>query len=497
MRRGRSQALAVALLVAMTSPLMAEKKIPIPSPRPARISESQDGQTQTETKRPTGARITLADAVFLGLRNNRSIRSAHIERIAEKFDLRVAENGFRPHWSISGEFARQSVGDVTSTALDVSPGVTLATKTGAVFDFAWNNAARITEGGRSWSSTAEIGVEQPLLRGAGATIATAPLEQARLGEAISRLRLKATVAETIATIIFAHRELFLAQEEETLAKTAVERSKALLAVNRALIAAGRMAAMEAVQTEADLEGQRLRVLQAKQQIEANRLALLNLLGLDLDARIEAVEAMSLKRIKTDPERLVATALALRPDYQGQLNVIEQNRLGLTVARNEQLWDIALFARGRLGREFETGGSSRTVSDVVGGLRFTFPIDDVARQQLLVDADATHRNSELQLEEIRAGVDMQIRSSAAEVDLLWQQIDIARRSRDLAAKAVDIERTRLNVGRSTTFQVRSLEDQLRGADNALLAARVGYLNALTRLDLQMGTTLETWKIDLRD
>ena len=34
--------------------------------------------------------LSLADAVFLGLRGNRTIRSAYFERVAQKYDLRVA-----------------------------------------------------------------------------------------------------------------------------------------------------------------------------------------------------------------------------------------------------------------------------------------------------------------------------------------------------------------------------------------------------------------------
>ena len=40
--------------------------------------------------------LTLGDAVFLGLRDNRAIRSAYLERIAQKFDLRVAADAFNP-----------------------------------------------------------------------------------------------------------------------------------------------------------------------------------------------------------------------------------------------------------------------------------------------------------------------------------------------------------------------------------------------------------------
>jgi len=487
---------ALLCVSAITCCAAAETNIPIPSPRPDFIPQTVTQQQLTQRTRLEGAQMTLADAVFLGLRNNRSIKSAYIDRVAQKFDLRVAEDRFSPQFSVSGEIARQRIGDVTSTTIDVSPGVSLQTKTGAIFDFGWGNSASLEDGGRTLTSAAEVSLEQPLLRGAGVEVNMAPVQQARLGEKINQLRLKATVAETIGNIIFAHRELLLAQEELTLAEDSVSRGEELLNINRALIASGRMAAMDSVQTEADLENQRLRVLQARQQIEATRLALLNLLGLDLGTKIVAKEVLALKWIDANLDRLIPLALSKRQDYQGQLHVVEQNRLGITVAKNEQLWDISLFARGRFGGEFASGTSTQPISDISGGLRFTFPINDLSRQQRLVQADTTYLGSELQLEEIRAGIETQIRGSAAEVRLLWQQLATAEKSRDLAAHAIDIEKVKLNAGRSTTFQIRSLEDNLRNAENQLLAARIGYLNALTRLDLQLGTTLETWRVDLK-
>ena len=48
--------------------------------------------------------LTLGDAVYLGLRNNRSIRSAYLQRIAQKFDLRVSEDLFNPKLLISGTY---------------------------------------------------------------------------------------------------------------------------------------------------------------------------------------------------------------------------------------------------------------------------------------------------------------------------------------------------------------------------------------------------------
>jgi outer membrane protein TolC len=84
-----------------------------------------------------------------------------------------------------------------------------------------------------------------------------------------------------------------------------------------------------------------------------------------------------------------------------------------------------------------------------------------------------------------------------IDIRWRQLELARRARGLAARAVEIEKEKLKVGRSANYQVRALENDLRSAENQQLGAVIGYLNALTLLDVQLGTTLDTWHIALRD
>ena len=51
--------------------------------------------------------------------------------------------------------------------------------------------------------------------------------------------------------------------------------------------------------------------------------------------------------------------------------------------------------------------------------------------------------------------------------------------------------------AVSLQVRSLESYLRAAEQQKLSAAINYLGALTILDLQLGTTLKTWHISLKD
>ena len=45
-------------------------------------------------------KITLADSVVLALKNNLDVRSAFLDRIVQRFSLKVAEYGFQPQSSL-------------------------------------------------------------------------------------------------------------------------------------------------------------------------------------------------------------------------------------------------------------------------------------------------------------------------------------------------------------------------------------------------------------
>lgn len=91
----------------------------------------------------------------------------------------------------------------------------------------------------------------------------------------------------------------------------------------------------------------------------------------------------------------------------------------------------------------------------------------------------------------------MRDSVQGVELSWRQFEATQRARALAARALDLTRQKLEAGRSSNFEVLSFQADLRAADTQALTATIAYLNALTSLDQQLGTTLDTWRIALND
>ncbi|POA52601.1 MULTISPECIES: TolC family protein [Pseudomonas] len=445
--------------------------------------------------------LTLGDAVYLGLRNNRSIRSTYLQRVAQKFDLRVAEDTFNPKLLITGSYRSSRSSSDAEQRARVTPTTSLLSEYGTRLSMAWTqDLSRADNAGRYRSDGLDLSIVQPLLRGAGWDVTTAPLRLARLTEQGNRLNLKATVAQTISTIITTYRELLRSQEQLAIAQDALKRATTLLEVNRALITAGRMAEFEIVQTEADIASQELGVEEARNQVDLNRLSLLRLLALDLSSRIRASEALQASKISIDQREALRLAQAQQPEYLATLLGSQQAELGLVMAKDQARWDVNLVAGANQTRNrFDTdtrNGSERNWNGYTG-VEISIPIGDLSTRQAEVRAQVNVENQEILLADARQVLERDVDNVVRDLGTRWRQYEIAQRASELSKRKLEIEREKLSAGRSSNFQVLSFESDLRNAENARLNALIAYLNAQTQLDLTLGMTLESWEIALND
>lgn len=352
---------AVTAGAQMVQPLPSPYSSPIPPPPSQPV--------------PGGAPITigLTEAVALGLRDNRTIKSAYLSRITQKFDLFVAGTRFRPRISIAADVATGRTGGVFSTTSNVSPQVTMLAPTGAFGGFSWTRNDRFQDGRRYTGETSSLTLTQPLLRGAGA-VNLAPIRRARLQERINQLGLQNTVSNVVSSIVFSYRALIQAQEQIRLAELALQRTKDLLATNRAMIEAGRMAAADIVQTESGVANQEVALLQAGQARASAQLALLQLLALDPRTNIVAGDGIDTDHVAIDLDKALELGRAARMDVLSSELAVEQSRISLSEAKNNRLWDLS--AKGSLSR-FQ--GNSALQSPLDGktdsrvGLTLSIPI----------------------------------------------------------------------------------------------------------------------------
>lgn len=445
------------------------------------------------------SRITLGEAIYLGLRNNRSIRSAYLQRVAQKFDLRVAEDRFKPTLVLKSSVRDAQSNDDRTRVAELAPTASLLGEYGTRLSLGW--ARQISSAERAPGlrrDGVDLAIIQPLLRGAGREVTTAPLRQAQLSEQAERLNLQASVSRTITEIITAYRDLLRSQAQLGIVEEALKRGHSLLAVNQALIKAGRMAEFDAVQTQADIAAQELGVEEAKNQLEGSRVALLQLLALDLSMPVQATEVLEATGLNIDRHDALRLAQVQQPEYLSTMLQGRQAELNLVLAKDQARWDLSLVAgASQVTEHYDNNMGSGRRWDRYTGVQLEIPLGDRSTRQAEVHARINLERQALDLEDARQALESQVTTVVRELGTLWRQYEIAGRAVELSYRKLEIEREKLAVGRSSNFQVISFEGDLRNAQSSRLDALIAYLNAQTRLELTLGMTLESWEIALND
>lgn len=434
--------------------------------------------------------LSLNDAVSLGMRNNRGIQSAYLQRVSQKFDLYVSEGKFFPKLTITSSHTNNATDGVKSRNTGLTATATMSLPTGAELT-ASSTKTRATG---SYASSTTLTLMQPLLRNGGIDAGMASVRTARLDEQANLLNLRATLSQTVVQIVYAYRELLRAQEQKNIAVAALKRSRELYEVNKALIEAGRMAEVEIIQTEAQVANQEVALEEASNQIDASRLALLNLLALEPSAAVVAShsEAATVKEVKL--QQALAVALESQPDYLVSALSLERAKINLDFAKNQRLWDVSVIA----GQTRSSGGGAAmtpTSNSSYAGLQLSIPLGDRTQEQAVVRASVEFKNQNLRNQEARQVLEQRIRDVVRNVQTRWRQFELSKKAKELTVQKLDVEHEKLKVGRSSNFQILSFEGDLRNAENAQLNAQIAYLNALTDLDDKMGKTLDAWRIPM--
>lgn len=480
-------AVGLGLAMASTGVRALTPPAPVPSPPAAPL--------------PSGppVKLSLADAVAIGLRDNRSIKSAYLERAVQKFDLFIAETRFVPRARIvAGVQERRTDGGADIRDASIVADGSWLLPTGAIVDFSWARAERLSSATPDRTQISSVAISQPLLRGGGLEVNLAPVRIARMREQMNRLGLETSVSGAVTSIIYAYRALLGAQEQVRLAEMSLTRTRELLETNRLLIEAGRMAASDIVQTESGVANQEVAVLGARRQLERSQLELLQLLALDPRTNVVAADTIIATPLRIDFEQVRAQAFDNRMDIIGQRLAVEQARQGLLLAKNNRLWDLSVTASVDRREDVDPIlGRLEPETDATIGVRVGVPIGDFGPRRDELAATTAVRTAELRYEDLTQAVETQVRDAVQTVEMAWLQLEAARRARALTARALEIQQEKLKVGRASNFEVLSIQTDLRAADIQELSAGIAYLNALTALDQQIGSTLDTWRIDLND
>ena len=444
--------------------------------------------------------ITLAECIATAVRDNRTIKNAYLDRVAQKYDLLVAEDKFTPKLLLSPS-VQANGGNYTDTIATSSLTGTVSEQlpTGASINLNARHDLINSEHaspGRAYGWG--VSLTQPLLKGAGIDVNMASVRTARLTDQDNILSLKTTIMDTLVTVVTAYRSYFQAIKQLEISRQSLARSKELVVTNGELISAGRMAAIDNVQAEANVATNEFNQLSAENAVDAARLALTKAIDIDKNSRIIPVEEVGIPPVPFTLEQGNKLALENRPDYQSSLLGYENAKIQLLTSKNFTLWDLSLT--GGYTENYTREGASGSNSFMgawITGLKLTVPIGDLSIRQGYIRDDIALKKIENNLARQREDIQIAVQDDLRSADMNLRQIKLATQSRVLTEKKVEIETEKLKAGRSSNFQMISFQADLVNSQNNELSAIITYLNALTTLERTLGITLDRWGVLLAE
>lgn len=458
--------------------------------------------------------MSLDDCIALTLRENRTIKNAYLDRVVQKYDLRIAEDKFVPILILAPSVTGSGSAKALGGGINTSSSTTTFTS-GAVATLTENLPAGGTLSvGSSYTVTStqqavpsrdygwNVSLTQPLLKGAGLDVNLESVRLARINEQKNILVLKSTLISTMSSVITSYRSYIQALKSLEITRQSLERSRELVTTNRELIAAGRMAAIEIVQSEADLANQELSLLTAENSLDAARLALTKAIDIDKNTRITPLAETKIPPVPYTLAQARQLAFSNRPDYQGLLLDYETTKRALTIAKRNTLWDLSLT--GNYSEAYNRATSTTPVNSSgawTAGLTLTIPLDNLYRsssdRQAALAAEISLKKMENSLARQREDIEIEIQDALRSAEMNYRQIKLATLARSLSEKKVEIETEKLKAGRSTNFQLVSYQNDLKNAQKSELDAIITYQNALTTLESKLGITLDRWGITLAE
>ena len=462
--------------------------------------------------------MSLPEAVFLVVRGNTSIENAYLDRVVQKFGLEVEEHKFKPDISFDSSLVRsgsdddyefsgyEDTTDTNDTQFQATATITEKIPTGAQFTFSWEFSKTSGDTSGSYSSdddstinTWNIQMQQPLLRGGGIDVNMASVRQARISEQQNILALKGTLIDTITTTIFDYRSFLESARQVAIVLRSLKRAYQLLEENKALIAAGRMAESDLVQSQSNLANQRIAYQQTLNDLQQARLELLRTLNLNKNTKVNPTEVLKLPDTLPTTKQCLALAYANQPAYLQAKLVLESSKQDLILAKNNMLWDLNLLVNyNRSDTRSASDGDSED-SNWDAGLYLSVPVygqTRLSRQSQLLSARSNLLKAKNSLKQSNENLLIDVDNGLRDLQIKKEQVKLSREALRLSQLQLKNEQEKLKYGRSSNFQVVSYQLDLANAENTLLTAEVDYLNSLVSLDQTLGTTLNTWRIDFK-
>lgn len=451
--------------------------------------------------------LSLREAILLALRYNPNIQNVELDRIVQRYQLRLAYNEFELQYAIGASGAVQKstysgVGSSTNRTLLATPEFNLNTKLGTSAKLGIDNNLN---GNNSYNPVLNFSLTQPLLRGFGKAVNEAALLNAEDTEWLNKLNLKQSVADQVTQVIMAYRMLILSGNNLQNQRLQLKEAQKSYEINEKKIKAGQLEPTGNIQQSYQIESLSLMVEQAENDFQTASQDLLQTIGLDPEMHISVPSDVVLDKLTVpDLKQSIEYALNNNTQYLAYKVALRADERAYKVAKNQQLWQLDLGGNIQSGVVNDVTGNAGGVRGIYDGnnvtetarLTLTVPLHDLKRRSQLISAKVRLEKDRLALLAAKRVLITNITNIINNLNSLAKRYQLAQKQVNLAEQSYALEKKKQQAGISSALDVNNTQNQLIQAQAGLINAKIAYLNQISNLQKTLGTTLEHWKIKLR-
>lgn len=248
--------------------------------------------------------------------------------------------------------------------------------------------------------------------------------------------------------------------------------------------AGVATGVDVLRAQVELANERQRLLEARNATDQALLSLKRAIGLELGAPVELAEPLDFKPVAPpDVAATLAAALETRPDYR---TLETQHRALEREARaNRARYYPRLSVGGNYGALGRNLGDIRSTGLVQGTLSIT--LFDYDRKGERTELDSRQRRLQYQLDDLRQGIEQEIRDALLVLESAAQEVSVAEQGRTLAERELDLARERFQAGVTNNIEVISAQESLARAQENRILALARHSDAKAALTRAVGAT----------
>jgi len=459
------------------------------------------------THRGEALQLSLREAILLALRYNPNIQSAELDRIVQRYQLRLAQNAFELQYALAGTAMitnsnYSGVGNGSTRSYLASPEFNYKNIIGTQAALKMDNSVAVDG---NYNPLLNFTVKQPLLRGFGKNANEASLLNAIDAEWLNKLNLQQAVIDQITQVINTYRALILSGNNLETQRRQLTEARLSYSMNEKKINAGQLEPTANVQQLYQIESLSLMVEQAENEFATTAQDLLQIIGLDPDMHLAVPNDVTLDTIKIpDVNESVALAREHNAQYLALKMGLRADERAYAAAKNQQLWQLDLTGNVQAGtitgvdRNTVTSRNIYTGNNVAesANVTLTIPLADISRRNVLISAKIQLEKDRLNLIAAERALVTTIKNTITTIRSLAKRYALAQRQVELAAESYTLEKKKLDAGIASALDVNNTQNQWIQAQMGLISAKIAYLDQLSALQRLLGTTLMEWHIKLR-